>query len=207
VGSSQAGRTREGAGGTARGGPASPTPLQVSTSLECSTSLLLSEVDVERALRRISHEIVEANHGCDSVVIVGIEHGGVPLAVRVGAVLSEITETTLPVLRLDVSGFRDDRAHALRRGLGEPSSELTDKTVVLFDDVLCTGRTVRAALDALSRRGRPAAVQLGVLVDRGHRELPIRADFVGKNLPTRSDEIVVASLAGVSLVRARRDEI
>lgn len=201
MGSSQAGRTRGGPGGTSLGAPAR------SPALQGSTSLLLSEVDVERALRRISHEIVEANHGCDSVVIVGIERGGVPLATRVGALLSEITRTTLAVFCLDVSAFRDDRHRAREQGPSEACSELTDKIVVLFDDVLCTGRTVRAALDALSRRGRPAAVQLGVLVDRGHRELPIRADFVGKNLPTRSDEIVVASLAGVSLVRARRDEI
>jgi pyrimidine operon attenuation protein/uracil phosphoribosyltransferase len=157
--------------------------------------------DVRRALWRMAHEIVEHNQGLDAVVLIGLQTGGVPLARRLAANLSEIEGTAAPVGTLDVAFYRDDIG--LRPVMPERPTEidfdLTDKVVVLVDDVLFTGRTIRAALDAIADFGRPRAVQLAVMVDRGHRELPIRPDFVGKNLPTRRDEIVDVRDDGVSL--------
>ncbi|MGH9292128.1 MAG: bifunctional pyr operon transcriptional regulator/uracil phosphoribosyltransferase PyrR [Acidimicrobiales bacterium] len=157
--------------------------------------------EVSRALRRIAHEVVERNHGLDDVVIVGLQTGGVPLAQRLCRLLSEIEGIQVPLGTLDVAFYRDDI------GLrpvppGEVTSipvELSGRDVVLVDDVLFTGRTVRAALDALGDHGRPRSVQLAVMVDRGHRELPVRADYVGKNLPTRRDEMVDVAGDGVSI--------
>ena len=157
--------------------------------------------DVRRALVRIAHEVIERNHGADDLVIVGLQAGGVPLAERVAQVLREISGREVPLGSLDVSFYRDDLA--IRPVRPEAATaipgDLTGKVVVLVDDVLFTGRTVRAALDALADHGRARAVQLAVLVDRGHRELPIRPDCVGKNLPTRRDEAVAASLQGVEI--------
>lgn len=159
--------------------------------------------DVSRALTRISHEIIERNRGLDQVVLVGLQRGGVWLAERLAESLSRIEGSSPPWGELDVSLFRDDIG--LRPvtpvSVTRIPVDLTGARVVLIDDVLFTGRTVRAALDALNQYGRPAQVQLAVLVDRGHRELPIRPDYVGKNLPTSSDEVVVVSPDGVVLHR------
>ena len=162
---------------------------------------VMSADDVNRALRRIAHEIVEHNHGTDDLVIVGLASGGTPLAERIAKLLSEIDGRDVPLGSLDVSFYRDDvgtRA-VLPGGVTRMPGDLTGKVVVLVDDVLFTGRTVRAALDALADHGRAQAVQLAVMVDRGHRELPIRPDYVGKNLPTRRDEIVIVTPDGVAL--------
>lgn len=164
-------------------------------------ALVMTAEEVHRAIWRIAHEITERNGGVDQVVLVGLQTGGVPLAERLAEALGEIEGNTLAVGTLDVAFHRDDIG--LRPVLPEAATEipvdLDGATVVLVDDVLFTGRTVRAALDALTSYGRPRAVQLAVMVDRGHRELPIRPDFVGKNLPTRRDEVVNVSLDGVEI--------
>ncbi len=156
---------------------------------------------VSRALRRIAHEVIEHNHGLDDVVVIGLQTGGMPLAERLVALLSDIEGVSVPLGSLDVAFYRDDIG--LRPVLPEEVTsipvDLAGKTVILVDDVLFTGRTVRAALDALADHGRARAVQLAVMVDRGHRELPIRPDYVGKNLPTRRDELVDVGEDGVSL--------
>ena len=157
--------------------------------------------EVRRALVRIAHEIVERNRGLEGVVVIGIQKGGVPLALQLVAILREIEGTAVPFGTMDVAFYRDDIG--MRPVLPEEATDLpfdlTGRIVVLFDDVLFTGRTVRAALEALAECGRPSAVQLAVMVDRGHRELPIRPDFVGKNLPTRRDETVEVSEEGVTI--------
>jgi pyrimidine operon attenuation protein/uracil phosphoribosyltransferase len=153
--------------------------------------VLMDESDIARALKRIAHEIVERNRGIENLAIIGILTRGAPLAKRITAQLEAIEETRVLAGTLDIALYRDDystRSATPRKS--EIDFDISGKTVVLIDDVLFTGRTIRAALDALSDLGRPASVQLGVLVDRGHRELPIRADFVGKNAPTSRDESV-----------------
>ena len=166
--------------------------------------------EVRRALVRIAHEILERNRGLHDVVVIGIQKGGVPLGERLAAILQEIEGTAVPFGTMDVAFYRDDIG--MRPVLSEEVTDLpfdiTGRTVVLFDDVLFTGRTVRAALESLAERGRASAVQLAVMVDRGHRELPIRPDFVGKNLPTRRDELVEVAEDGVmigDLVVAEKD--
>ena len=148
--------------------------------------------DIRRALTRIAHEIVEANRGTDDLVIVGIRTRGAPLADRIAAAIAEFEGVDLPSGALDVTLYRDDVALRSPRGLEATtvSGDLDGRVVVVVDDVLYTGRTIRAAFDAVLDLGRPRAIRLAVLVDRGHRELPIRADHVGKNLPTSSDEMV-----------------
>jgi pyrimidine operon attenuation protein/uracil phosphoribosyltransferase len=148
--------------------------------------------DIRRALTRIAHEIVEANRGTDDLVIVGIRTRGAPLADRIAAAIAEFEGVNLPSGALDVTLYRDDVALRSPRGLEATtvSGDLDGRVVVIVDDVLYTGRTIRAAFDAVLDLGRPRAIRLAVLVDRGHRELPIRADHVGKNLPTSSDEMV-----------------
>jgi pyrimidine operon attenuation protein/uracil phosphoribosyltransferase len=148
--------------------------------------------DIRRALTRIAHEIVEANRGTDDLVIVGIRTRGAPLADRIAAAIAEFESVDLPSGALDVTLYRDDVALRSPRGLEATtvSGDLDGRVVVIVDDVLYTGRTIRAAFDAVLDLGRPRAIRLAVLVDRGHRELPIRADHVGKNLPTSSEEVV-----------------
>jgi pyrimidine operon attenuation protein/uracil phosphoribosyltransferase len=157
--------------------------------------------DMQRAMWRMGHEVVERNQGLEGVELIGLQTGGVPLARRLAEALEQIDGAELEVGSLDVALHRDDIG--LRPVLPEAVThipfDLNGKIVVLTDDVLMTGRTIRAALDALADYGRPRAVQLAVMVDRGHRELPIRADYVGKNLPTRRDEMVNVHDDGVDL--------
>ena len=160
---------------------------------------VLSAGDISRALRRIAHEVVERNKGAGNVVLLGIPSRGVELARRLGALIAEIEGSEVPVGSLDVTMYRDDlrgRPTKTPHQTHFPSAGVDDRVVVLVDDVLYSGRTVRAALDALADYGRPRAVRLAVLVDRGHRELPIRADHVGKNLPTSHAERVTVRLTG-----------
>jgi pyrimidine operon attenuation protein/uracil phosphoribosyltransferase len=150
-------------------------------------SIIMSEQDVRRVIVRIAHEIVENNRGCEDLVFVGMRTRGVPLAERLAAAIREFEGEEVSVGALDIGLYRDDLS---ARGVdvhikpSELPTDIADKRVVLVDDVLYTGRSIRAALDALIDYGRPQRIQLAVLVDRGHRELPIRADFVGKNIPT-----------------------
>jgi pyrimidine operon attenuation protein/uracil phosphoribosyltransferase len=167
---------------------------------------VMSADDVRRALTRIAHEAVERNHGLEGVALIGLQTGGVPLARRLAAELERIEGTAVPVGTLDATFYRDDirLRPLLPEAVTDISFDLDGLTVVLVDDVLFTGRTVRAALNALNDYGRPRAVQLAVMVDRGHRELPIRPDYVGKNLPTRSDEVVDVGEGGVAIGELRR---
>ena len=154
---------------------------------------ILDADDVRRAMTRIAHEIVERNGGVDDLVLVGIRSRGVPIARRLARLVEQHEGAPVPVGSLDITYYRDDLtriAHAPIVQRTDLEADVAGRTVVLVDDVLYTGRTVRAALDALTDHGRPRAVRLAVLIDRGHRELPIRPDFVGKNLPTAVDEIV-----------------
>lgn len=158
---------------------------------------MLSQADITRALTRIAHEILEGNRGADDLVVLGIPTRGVHLADRLGTLLGSISGQTVPVGSVDVTLYRDDlRRQPTRspRPTQIPAGGIDGKTVVLVDDVLYSGRTIRAALDALSALGRPRVVRLAVLVDRGHRELPIRADYVGKNLPTSLAERIFVRL-------------
>jgi pyrimidine operon attenuation protein/uracil phosphoribosyltransferase len=161
---------------------------------------VLDSGDISRALSRISHEILERNKGAEGLVLLGIPSRGVPLAERIAERIAAVEGGAVPCGSLDVTMYRDDlRLKPARTLLPTqiPEGGLDDKVVVLVDDVLFSGRTIRAALDALNDVGRPRAVQLAVLVDRGHRELPIRADFVGKNLPTSLVQRVRVHLTGV----------
>lgn len=154
---------------------------------------VLEESDIRRALTRIGHEILERTKGGHDVLLLGIQTRGVTLAERLAGLLGEVEGRPVPWGSLDVTMYRDDLRMRPARALGRtelPPDGVDDRVVVLVDDVLFSGRTVRAALDALNDLGRPRAVQLAVLVDRGHRELPIRADYVGKNLPTSMRETV-----------------
>ncbi|MBX3068691.1 MAG: bifunctional pyr operon transcriptional regulator/uracil phosphoribosyltransferase PyrR [Microbacteriaceae bacterium] len=167
---------------------------------------LLQESDISRALTRIAHEILESNRGTSNLLIIGIHTRGAILAQRLGAILDKIEPGSGVVGSLDITMHRDDLANQPARTPRRteiPAGGIDDRTVVLVDDVLFSGRTIRAALDALSDIGRPKAVRLAVLVDRGHRELPIRADFVGKNLPTSLAEriqVKVTEIDGVDEV-------
>ena len=167
--------------------------------LDPSGRTVLTASDVSRALRRIAHEILERNKGADDLVLLGIPSRGVELASRLVDLIKEVEGTEVPHGSLDVTMHRDDLRSQPTRAVMHteiPSTGVDDKVVVLVDYVLYSGRTIRAALDALSDLGRPRAVRLAVLVDRGHRQLPIRADHVGKNLPTAQSEKVQVRLAG-----------
>ena len=153
---------------------------------------------MRRAIVRIAHEIIERNKGVDNVVLVGIRTRGVPIAERLAAAINEIEKVELPVGMLDITLYRDDLSTLAYNPIchgTEIDFDLNGKTVILVDDVLYTGRTIRCALDAVIDMGRPKAIQLAVLIDRGHRELPIRADFAGKNVPTSHKEAINVYLA------------
>ena len=158
---------------------------------------LMDESAMMRSLARITHEIIEKNHGCDNVMLVGIRRRGVPLADILAKNIEKFEGVSVPVGYVDISLYRDDLSEI--SPLPESSDTrlpggVENRTVVLVDDVIYTGRTVRAALDALMSHGRAAAVQLAVLIDRGHRELPIRGDYVGKNIPTSKNEVIAVKI-------------
>jgi pyrimidine operon attenuation protein / uracil phosphoribosyltransferase len=173
---------------------------------------LLSAADVTRTIARIAHQIIEKTAGAEGVVLIGIPTRGTVLARRLADKIAEFEGSAPPVGSVDPTLYRDDLRRRPARALEDtavPDGGLDDALVVLVDDVLMSGRTVRAALDALSDHGRPRAVQLAVLVDRGHRELPIRADYVGKNVPTARDEqilVLLDEVDGSDGVRLRRTE-
>jgi pyrimidine operon attenuation protein/uracil phosphoribosyltransferase len=164
------------------------------------TKQVLGPDDVRRAVTRMAHEIIERNHGIAGVALIGLQKGGVWLAEALGAEIERIGHA-VPVGSIDCSLYRDDIGlRPVSPGsVSDISFDIDGTTIVLVDDVLYTGRTVKAALDAVTDYGRPQAVQLAVLVDRGHRELPIRPDYIGKNLPTSSDERVTATPEGVTI--------
>ncbi|WP_421385419.1 bifunctional pyr operon transcriptional regulator/uracil phosphoribosyltransferase PyrR [Bacillus salacetis] len=165
-------------------------------------AVVLDQPAIRRALTRIAHEIIERNKGIEDCVLVGIKTRGIHLAARLANRIEEIEGAKIPVGEIDITLYRDDLTVKTEneepevRGSDLPV-DITNKKVILVDDVLFTGRTVRAALDALMDLGRPSSIQLAVLVDRGHRELPVRADFVGKNIPTSSSEKIVVELSEV----------
>jgi pyrimidine operon attenuation protein/uracil phosphoribosyltransferase len=161
-------------------------------------ALILDKNGIDRALTRVAHEILEKNKGANDLVLVGIQRGGVHLARRLAEKIREIEKVTVPVGSLDITMYRDDLATRKSQPVPQATDitfDIKDKVMVLVDDVIFTGRTIRAALNSIMDYGRPIRIQLAVLVDRGHRELPIRADYVGKNLPTSSREKVEVILA------------
>jgi pyrimidine operon attenuation protein / uracil phosphoribosyltransferase len=165
-----------------------------------SARVVLSESDIDRTLRRIAHEIIEATPAVDELVLLGIPTRGAILATRLAGHIRDITGRDVPVGAIDVTMYRDDLhqgGHRTPQPTSVPGSGVDDRVVVLVDDVLYSGRTVRAALDAVTAIGRPRAVRLAVLVDRGHRELPIRADHVGKNLPSHQGERITVLLKDI----------
>ncbi|ACV06297.1 bifunctional pyr operon transcriptional regulator/uracil phosphoribosyltransferase PyrR [Kytococcus sedentarius] len=182
---------------------------------------VLSDQDIQRAIRRMAHELLERNDGAERLVLLGIPTRGLPLAHRLAAAIHAIEGAAVPCLAIDPAPHRDDlgrgadrsgrspdRARPAPSGAPLDADQVSDRVVVLVDDVLHTGRTVRAAMDAVSAAGRPRAIRLAVLVDRGHRELPIRADHVGKNLPSAADERVQLRLAepdGMDAVQILRE--
>jgi len=185
----------EGPDGQERAGPAGGEAAASGTQ-----RLILDAAGIRRALTRIAHEVLERNQGSSGLLLAGLRRRGVPLAERLAALIEQFEGVRVPIGELDVTMFRDDLAlrgpgPALQRS--SMPQDVTDTRVVLVDDVLYTGRTVRAALEAILSYGRPRQIQLAVLVDRGHRELPIRADYVGKNLPTAQGEQVEVRLQEV----------
>lgn len=158
---------------------------------------LMDEIALERAIKRISHEIIEKNNGLEDVLLVGIKTRGIPLAQRIQKNLKEFEGIDVPCEELDITLYRDDLSELSEQAMLNKDtikSDVQGKKIILCDDVLFTGRTVRAAIEAIMHHGRPKIIQLAVIVDRGHRELPIRPDFVGKNVPTSHEEIVAVSL-------------
>lgn len=167
---------------------ARPNP---NSKTEKPSGVLLDADDIARALRRLAHEIAERQRGVGDIVLIGIPKRGAPIAERLATNLKEIEGVQVPVGALDIALYRDDYGtHRAAPHASKMPFDIGGKTVVLVDDVLFTGRTIRAALDALKDFGRPSAVRLAVLIDRGHRELPIRADFIGKNVPTSREESI-----------------
>ena len=161
-----------------------------------SEKLILYEEDIRRAVTRMAHEIAERNRGCEHLVLIGLLTRGVPLAKRLAQSIAQFENVEVPVGKLDIGLYRDDLSPGVQPEIHhtEIPTEVKGKHIVLVDDVLFTGRSIRAAMDAIIDLGRPQFIQLAVLVDRGHRELPIRADYVGKNLPTSRDEKVAVRL-------------
>lgn len=186
-----------GSGGAAAGGPARPDPPGRETA---APKTVLEPAEIGRALTRIAHEILERTDGAAGVVLLGIPTRGVPLARRLAERIGQVEGRPVPHGSLDITMYRDDLRLRPARALGPtevPPEGIDGAIVVIVDDVLYSGRTVRAALDALNDLGRPRAVQLAVLIDRGHRELPVRPDYVGKNLPTSKQEVVRVLLTEV----------
>lgn len=180
-----------------------------------SEKILMSSVDIERALRRVAHEIIERNNGAERLVLVGMQTRGVPLAKRLAAKIQDFEHVLLPIGSLDIGLYRDDLSSLDIKPVihrTEIDTDITGKHVILVDDVFFTGRSIRAAMDAIMDLGRPMTIQLAVLVDRGHRELPIRADYVGKNIPTSINEeikVYVIEIDGedqVTIVSGNGDE-
>ncbi|MCM3632216.1 bifunctional pyr operon transcriptional regulator/uracil phosphoribosyltransferase PyrR [Paenibacillus camelliae] len=177
---------------------------------EAELHILMDETAIRRALTRIAHEIVERNKGIEDCIIVGIKTRGVYLANRIAARISDIEGIEVPAYELDITKYRDDRDElsadlsleaAEQPGEAELAAiNVKNKKVILIDDVLYTGRTIRAAMDAIMDQGRPQSIQLAVLVDRGHRELPIRPDFIGKNVPTSRHEVIQVQLSEIDMV-------
>jgi len=160
-------------------------------------SVLLDEKAINRTLTRVAHEIIEKNKGIENIIFVGIRRRGVPIAERIALLIEEIEGIKLPVSSVDITLYRDDLTSIDNQPVLNDVSLAMDvrgKKIILVDDVLYTGRTARAAIDAIIDKGRPQMIQLAVLVDRGHRELPIRADYVGKNIPTSGKEIISVEL-------------
>jgi pyrimidine operon attenuation protein/uracil phosphoribosyltransferase len=166
-----------------------------------SDKVLLTSREMERALARIAHEIVERNKGAEDVVLVGMRTRGVPLARRLGAIIEGFEGISIPVGALDIGLYRDDIPPSESKSANPNRTDIpigvSDRQVILVDDVLYTGRSIRAAMDALIDLGRPKTIQLAVLIDRGHRELPIRADYVGKNIPSSKQEEIQVQLTEV----------
>lgn len=163
-------------------------------------AMIMDEKAMDRAITRISHEIIEKNKGVDNVALVGIKSRGVPLADMIAKKIEQIEHKKVSVGEVDITLYRDDLSEKSEKAILKSTNlgfEVRGKIIILVDDVLYTGRTARAALDAVMDAGRPLCVQLAVLIDRGHRELPIRADFVGKNVPTSKNEIVKVSVLGI----------
>ncbi len=176
----------------------------MSTS-EKAQKIVLTKVQITRTLTRMAHEIIERNHGIEDIVLVGIHRGGVPLAHRIAAKLKEIEGQTIPVGELDVTLYRDylkGKKETPNLSKTDIPTDITKKKIILVDDVLFTGRTVRAAMDELIDFGRPREIQLAVLIDRGHRELPIRANYAGKSVPTARDQRVKVNLEEQGLKEA-----
>ncbi|MGC4869684.1 bifunctional pyr operon transcriptional regulator/uracil phosphoribosyltransferase PyrR [Micromonospora sp. DT53] len=177
-----------------------PPAARSSPPRQPSVKVILASADVQRVVDRIAHQILEKTQGAANTVLLGIPTRGTPLARRLADRISTFEDVAVPVGVLDITLYRDDLRRHATRAVGPtelPSGGIDGKRVILVDDVLFSGRTVRAALDALNDVGRPASVQLAVLVDRGHRELPIRADYVGKNIPTSLAESVKVTLAEI----------
>ena len=168
-----------------------------------SEKILLNSADIERVLVRIAHEIVEHNKGARNIAFVGIKTRGVPLAQRLAKIIQTMEQVDIPVGSLDITLYRDDVSSLSFKHVVQQTNvpfDITNKQVILVDDVFYTGRSIRAALDALIDLGRPETIQLAVLIDRGHRELPIRADFVGKNIPTARNEEIKVCVSEVDAV-------
>lgn len=168
-------------------------------------ALLMTASDIQRALTRIAHEIIERNKGVENLALVGVRTRGVPIAEALAKLIAQFEHTTLPVGKLDITLYRDDLSEIALQPVvkkTEVEFDIQAMRIVLVDDVLYTGRTARAALDALIDLGRPSIIQYAVLIDRGHRELPIRADYVGKNVPTSKQEVVKVKLEATDGVNA-----
>ena len=164
--------------------------------MKCKT-ILMDSLAVERAIKRIAHEIIENNKGVKNVALVGIAKGGIPICEKLKKCILDIEGASLPTAQIDITNYRDDISIDKKTSLNSTNNfdfSLQGKDVVLCDDVLFTGRTVRAGIEAIIKFGRPKSIQLAVLIDRGHRELPIRADYVGKNVPTSMHEIVCVQI-------------
>lgn len=166
---------------------------------------ILDELALSRAIKRLSHEIIEHNNGVNDVILVGIKTRGVPFAKLIQKNLKDLENKDVPVEAIDITLYRDDLTEVTKEPLlnkDEIISDVNGKTVILCDDVLYTGRTCRAAIDAVLKHGRPKSIQFAVIIDRGHRELPIRADYVGKNVPTSHNEIIAVKFKEVDEIDA-----